>query len=166
MYWLGYEQLAQALDQRDDEGQTSYMLKSFAAGAGAGMAAAFLTTPFDVIKTRRQVALPGDRPSAATGGAAAAGGTAAAATALPRCVCTRIWGFIVDIARQSQTPYLHTHAHAGNRCRACRRRCAASWPQRATRRSSAGPSRARFASVRERLLAPPSCLRRVPTQAY
>lgn len=90
MYWLGYEQLAQALDQRDDEGQTSYMLKSFAAGAGAGMAAAFLTTPFDVIKTRRQVALPGDRPSAATGGAAAAGGTAAAATALPRCVYTRI----------------------------------------------------------------------------
>lgn len=71
MYWLGYEQLAKALDQRDDEGQASYMAKSFGAGAGAGMAAAFLTTPFDVIKTRRQVALPGDAPGAAAGEAAA-----------------------------------------------------------------------------------------------
>ena len=72
MYWLGYEQLARALDQRDDEGQASYMAKSFGAGAGAGMAAAFLTTPFDVIKTRRQVALPWGHAGAA------------AAAALPR----------------------------------------------------------------------------------
>lgn len=64
MYWLGYEQLARALDQRGDESQASYMLKSFSAGAGAGMAAAFLTTPFDVIKTRRQVSLPAGNANA------------------------------------------------------------------------------------------------------
>lgn len=74
MYWLGYEQLARALDQREDEGQASYMAKSFGAGAGAGMVAAFLTTPFDVIKTRRQVALPGGEAGAA------------AAAALPRYI--------------------------------------------------------------------------------
>ncbi len=46
------------------------MLKSFGAGAASGMAAAFLTTPFDVIKTRRQVTLPGTADAAASASAA------------------------------------------------------------------------------------------------
>ena len=54
LYWFGYE----ALKQRARDKQTGELslLSSFLCGAGSGALAAFLTTPFDVLKTRRQVA--------------------------------------------------------------------------------------------------------------
>jgi solute carrier family 25 protein 39/40 len=55
LYWLGYERGVEALGQSEADGSLTYMAKAFTAGAGAGMGAAFVTTPFDVVKTRRQV---------------------------------------------------------------------------------------------------------------
>ncbi len=64
IYWLGYEKIAQRLEGSnifsslyDNESVSvkSQFATSFVAGAGAGAFAAYLTTPFDVIKTRRQV---------------------------------------------------------------------------------------------------------------
>ena len=50
--WFGYEGLKRRV--RDADGELS-PANSFACGALSGAVAAFLTTPFDVLKTRRQV---------------------------------------------------------------------------------------------------------------
>ncbi|KAI8378506.1 mitochondrial carrier domain-containing protein [Blakeslea trispora] len=54
IYWMGYEKIKHTL--QDQPGQTlSHFQISFLSGASSGMLAATLTTPFDVIKTQRQV---------------------------------------------------------------------------------------------------------------
>ncbi|KAI8884221.1 mitochondrial carrier [Backusella circina FSU 941] len=54
LYWMGYEQIKQRLDAQQHI-TLSHFQTSFTAGATSGMVAAALTTPFDVIKTQRQV---------------------------------------------------------------------------------------------------------------
>ena len=55
IYWLGYETISDALLISPDDQPSVFMSKSFLAGVGAGSIAALATTPFDVVKTRRQV---------------------------------------------------------------------------------------------------------------
>jgi solute carrier family 25 protein 39/40 len=57
IYWYGFEALKRTIQEplNNVPIRDNLFLSSFAAGAGSGMFAAFLTTPFDVIKTRRQV---------------------------------------------------------------------------------------------------------------
>ena len=76
MYWYGYEEIKRSLTRRlqhssintengrniDDHGSTTGSVMerfsvAFMAGASSGMLAAFLTTPFDVAKSRRQMEL-------------------------------------------------------------------------------------------------------------
>ncbi|KAI8985096.1 mitochondrial carrier domain-containing protein [Pilobolus umbonatus] len=52
VYWTGYERIKQDLSLYTN--MTHFQI-SFASGASSGMIAAFITTPFDVIKTQRQV---------------------------------------------------------------------------------------------------------------
>ncbi|CAO3651192.1 unnamed protein product [Mucor hiemalis] len=52
IYWMGYERIKHVL--RNDH-QLSHFQTSFIAGASSGMIAAIVTTPFDVLKTQRQV---------------------------------------------------------------------------------------------------------------
>ncbi|KAI8377562.1 mitochondrial carrier domain-containing protein [Radiomyces spectabilis] len=58
VYWMGYEKIKhrlKAIDGYGEEDTLSNFQISFAAGASSGMIAAVLTTPFDVLKTQRQV---------------------------------------------------------------------------------------------------------------
>lgn len=74
LYWWGYEGLRnelrsvrgngtagfvptarQSMQQQNNESHMQTFVDSFLAGSGAGAAAAFVTTPFDVGKTRQQV---------------------------------------------------------------------------------------------------------------
>ncbi|KAK9234539.1 mitochondrial carrier domain-containing protein [Lipomyces kononenkoae] len=58
VYWTGYEKSRQVLDLYNDGrtlGEVETFAQAFAAGAVSGSFAAFVTTPFDVGKTRRQV---------------------------------------------------------------------------------------------------------------
>ncbi|KAI7875753.1 mitochondrial carrier domain-containing protein [Mucor mucedo] len=52
IYWMGYEKIKHNLEQRQD---LTHFQTSFISGASSGMIAAIITTPFDVVKTRRQV---------------------------------------------------------------------------------------------------------------
>lgn len=52
VYWLGYEETKRNLT---NSGVTSPFLQSFLSGGISGTFAAFLTTPFDVAKTKRQI---------------------------------------------------------------------------------------------------------------
>jgi solute carrier family 25 protein 39/40 len=57
-YWMGYEEIKSTLATTD----LSDFNKSFLSGATAGMIAAAVTTPFDVVKSRRQVDAGRDVP--------------------------------------------------------------------------------------------------------
>lgn len=54
VYWLGYENLKRRFKASDPDGQLATS-SAFLSGGLAGAVAAFLTTPLDVLKTRRQV---------------------------------------------------------------------------------------------------------------
>ena len=54
LYWLLYEKIKIISLENSTKNQSVFFL-SFISGATAGSIAAFLTTPFDVIKTRRQI---------------------------------------------------------------------------------------------------------------
>uniref|UniRef100_F1KYN1 Solute carrier family 25 member 40 n=1 Tax=Ascaris suum TaxID=6253 RepID=F1KYN1_ASCSU len=54
VYWTGYEYLKGELLRRLKRTETSFMI-SFFCGAVSGSLAAFFTTPFDVVKTHRQI---------------------------------------------------------------------------------------------------------------
>uniref|UniRef100_A0A915C1P4 Leucine--tRNA ligase n=1 Tax=Parascaris univalens TaxID=6257 RepID=A0A915C1P4_PARUN len=54
VYWTGYEYLKGVLLRRLKRTETSFMI-SFFCGAVSGSLAAFVTTPFDVVKTHRQI---------------------------------------------------------------------------------------------------------------
>jgi len=56
MYWLGYESIRAAAEQRvGTDDVAGRFAVAFLAGAGSGSVAAVLTTPFDVAKTRVQI---------------------------------------------------------------------------------------------------------------
>ncbi|KAI3645151.1 hypothetical protein MP228_011315 [Amoeboaphelidium protococcarum] len=61
LYWYGYESIRSDLKQRyqlnhDDPGsEYKQIMADFVAGAASGSVAAYITTPFDVVKTRRQM---------------------------------------------------------------------------------------------------------------
>jgi solute carrier family 25, member 39/40 len=60
IYWPGYELLKRSLTERyavDEHSALGRGAVALTAGATAGMLAAMLTTPFDVVKTRHQVAV-------------------------------------------------------------------------------------------------------------
>lgn len=54
IYWMGYEKIRHRLQTHHE---LSHFQTSFIAGASSGMIAAIVTTPFDVVKTQRQVSL-------------------------------------------------------------------------------------------------------------
>ncbi|KAI9485932.1 MAG: mitochondrial carrier domain-containing protein [Benjaminiella poitrasii] len=53
VYWMGYEKIKHRLISGNSE--LSNFQVSFVSGASSGMIAAIITTPFDVVKTQRQV---------------------------------------------------------------------------------------------------------------
>ncbi|KAI8377767.1 mitochondrial carrier domain-containing protein [Radiomyces spectabilis] len=59
IYWMGYEEIKYMLTSKDTyfphSSSASNFQTSFIAGASAGSVAAVITTPFDVIKTQRQI---------------------------------------------------------------------------------------------------------------
>lgn len=68
IYWVGVETLKKEVfhfseDQQEPPSSFIYMYHSFASGALSGMIAAACTTPFDVVKTRSQVAIPSSSPN-------------------------------------------------------------------------------------------------------
>ncbi|KAI0067716.1 mitochondrial carrier [Artomyces pyxidatus] len=63
LYWAGYEGLKQRFAQAGREGAPI----AFVCGATSGMGAALVTSPFDVLKTRRQALLMGGRNGRAEG---------------------------------------------------------------------------------------------------
>ena len=92
LYWAGYESLKRRARGSDGEVAPT---ASFACGALSGAVAAFTTTPFDVLKTRRQVAKMASERGGGAAGAGAAGVGAAGATDVSRSTMR----LIVDIAR-------------------------------------------------------------------
>ncbi|OZC06090.1 hypothetical protein X798_06927 [Onchocerca flexuosa] len=56
VYWTGYEYLKAKALQKFNRRETNFPI-SFVCGAMAGSLAAFVTTPFDVVKTHRQITL-------------------------------------------------------------------------------------------------------------
>ena len=64
LYWLLYEQMKTTIGT---DANQSIFFTSFVSGATAGSIAAFLTTPFDVIKTRRQIDIYSTGPKTASG---------------------------------------------------------------------------------------------------
>ncbi|VDM96610.1 unnamed protein product [Thelazia callipaeda] len=56
MYWTGYEYLKENALRVLDRQETNFLI-SFLSGAVAGSFAAFVTTPFDVVKTYQQITL-------------------------------------------------------------------------------------------------------------
>jgi hypothetical protein len=60
IYWLGFERIRAALEERlqaSEESAIDRFTVAFAAGAVSGAVAATVTTPFDVVKTRMQIQL-------------------------------------------------------------------------------------------------------------
>uniref|UniRef100_A0A4W3J7J5 Solute carrier family 25 member 40 n=1 Tax=Callorhinchus milii TaxID=7868 RepID=A0A4W3J7J5_CALMI len=55
-YWFNYELMKNALCKKRNLSEPTFMI-SFASGAASGSIAATITLPFDVVKTRRQIAL-------------------------------------------------------------------------------------------------------------
>jgi solute carrier family 25 protein 39/40 len=56
LYWLAYERAKEALAPAAPRGAAGAWAAAFVCGLGAGVLAAAATTPFDVVKTRRQAA--------------------------------------------------------------------------------------------------------------
>ncbi|KAL0093671.1 mitochondrial carrier domain-containing protein [Phycomyces blakesleeanus] len=63
-YWMGYENIKHHLQSRPSykHDTMSNFQSSFIAGASSGMLASVVTTPFDVIKTQRQISSIKDMP--------------------------------------------------------------------------------------------------------
>lgn len=55
VYWMVYEQVKSQLLQKTHQNRLSPFQIAFLSGASSGMLAAVITTPFDVIKTQRQI---------------------------------------------------------------------------------------------------------------
>ncbi|SAL99395.1 hypothetical protein [Absidia glauca] len=55
IYWMMYEEFKRQLQTKDQQTHLQQFQYSFFAGATSGTVAAVVTTPFDVVKTRRQV---------------------------------------------------------------------------------------------------------------
>jgi solute carrier family 25 protein 39/40 len=63
LYWLSYETGKRSLRQRGFEGAPA----AFVSGASSGILAALVTSPFDVVKTRRQAMIMSSAASRTTG---------------------------------------------------------------------------------------------------
>jgi solute carrier family 25 protein 39/40 len=77
IYWLGYERVREAVAPSvgaalGGPGAVAAAASSFVAGLAAGTVAALVTTPFDVVKTRRQVKLYEEVAAASAGERASA----------------------------------------------------------------------------------------------
>jgi solute carrier family 25 protein 39/40 len=93
IYWSNYEGTKKVLERRGMSGASV----AFISGAFSGTAAALITSPFDVLKTRRQALLM----SMSTGGASASTSTAAVLSNIVRTegVSTLFAGLTPRIAK-------------------------------------------------------------------